>query len=183
MDFKLRFDCALIPELAQRYSYSTESHIAEVIAPRVRDRGYYTKGEFLDVGRWKSARNQKWQAENAEEFIRTVTETALSTPNEKLRIEVLTLLRGVDWPVASVLLHFGSKDKYPILDYRALWSLSVDVPEQTYGFYNFSLWQKYTDFCRSLAQNCGVSMRTLDRALWQYSGENQPPKKSAKSKK
>lgn len=35
----------------------------------------------------------------------TNTRVALSTPSERLRIEVLTLLDGVGWPTASVLLH------------------------------------------------------------------------------
>jgi hypothetical protein len=32
----------------------------------------------------------------------------------------------------------------------------------------------YTRECRSLATAAGVLMRTLDRALWQYSKEHQP---------
>jgi hypothetical protein len=31
----------------------------------------------------------------------------------------------------------------------------------------------YAEFCRKTAAECGVSMRMLDRALWQYSKENQ----------
>ncbi len=60
---------------------------------------------------------------NPEDFIKDVTHTALITPSERLRIEVLTLLNGVSWPTASVLLHFGYDNLYPILDFRALWSL------------------------------------------------------------
>ena len=61
---------------------------------------------------------------NAEGFVNAVTATALATPDERLRIEVLTLLDGVDWPTASVVLHFCHADPYPILDYRAIWSLA-----------------------------------------------------------
>jgi hypothetical protein len=86
-----------------------------------------------------------------------------------LRIEVLTLLAGVSWPTASVILHFFHREQYPILDVRALWSLQCDPP----GEYDIPFWESYTSSCRSLAQKAGVSMRTLDRALWQYSKENQ----------
>jgi hypothetical protein len=72
-----------------------------------------------------------------------------------------------------VLLHFGHTDPYPILDFRALWSLGVDVPADAHGFYDFPLWWEYTKFCRDLADACGVPMRVLDRALWRYSKENQ----------
>jgi hypothetical protein len=83
---------------------------------------------------------------------------------------VLTLLQGVEWPTASVLLHFGHRDLYPILDYRALWSLQVEPPK---AGYDFEFWREYTKSCRELARQAELDMRTLDRALWQYSRENQ----------
>jgi hypothetical protein len=107
---------------------------------------------------------------NSEEFIKDVTRIALTAPNEKLRIEVLTLLNGVSWPTASVLLHFGYDNLYPILDFRALWSLGIDASRVNY---DFDFWWEYTEHCRKLAQQVGVSMRVLDRALWQYSESNQ----------
>lgn len=45
----------------------------------------------------------------------------------------------------------------------------TDVPKE----HDFSFWQEYPGFCRDVAQDCGVSIRTLDRALWQFSKENQ----------
>jgi hypothetical protein len=88
---------------------------------------------------------------------------------ERLQIEVLTLLDGVSWPTASVILHFFHSAPYPIVDFRALWSLKNKVPKR----YGFNFWQKYTSYCRGLSKRAGVSMRTLDRALWQFSKENQ----------
>jgi hypothetical protein len=79
--------------------------------------------------------------------------------------------------MASVILHWCHADRYPIIDYRALWSLSV---EQQPAFYTFDFWWSYVVCCRQLAEEAGVDMRTLDRALWQYSKENQPPTKTAK---
>ncbi len=83
--------------------------------------------------------------------------------------EILTLLRGVIWPTASVLLYFGSKDTYPILDIRALSTLQASVPKQ----YHFSFWWSYTEYCRTLAETAGVRMPMLDRALWQFSKDYQ----------
>jgi len=80
------------------------------------------------------------------------------------------LLQGVEWPTASVLLHFGYRDLYPILDFRALWSLSVEPPKEGY---DFEFWSAYTTHCGSLLGRREVDMRTLDRALWQYSSDNQ----------
>ena len=88
---------------------------------------------------------------------------------ERLRIGALRCLSGVEWPTASVLLHLAHKEHYPILDFRALWSLGFDKPPA----YTFDFWKKYVQTCRRLAKQQGVDMRTLDRALWQYSKENQ----------
>jgi hypothetical protein len=68
-----------------------------------------------------------------------------------------------------VILHFFHRDPYPIIDFRALWSVSLPVPVQ----YGFDFWWPYVQFCRDLSDRTGLDMRTLDRALWQYSKENQ----------
>ena len=98
-----------------------------------------------------------------------ITGFALATEDEGARIQSLTLLDGVSWPTPSVILHLFHRDPYPILDFRALWSLSLDVPVQ----YGFDFWLLYVRYCRDLAQRANVDMRTLNRALWQYSKENQ----------
>jgi hypothetical protein len=102
--------------------------------------------------------------------VREVTGWALGAATERGRIEPLTLIDGVQWPMASVLLHIFHSDPYPILDFRALWSVDSDVP----AVYTFEFWWVYVTFCRATADANGVDMRTLDRALWQYSKENQP---------
>jgi len=165
--FSLRFDKKDIQEWASRYDYPLESHITDVVGPTAKDLGYFTKPAFLELCRWKTPRSQSRVEANSEDFIREVTLTALSTPCEELRIGVLTLLRGVGWPTASVILHFAHREPYPILDFRALWSLGFEeLPP-----YDFPFWWAYTQTCRELAQAAGVSMRILDRALWQYSKE------------
>jgi hypothetical protein len=39
--------------------------------------------------------------------------------------------------------------------------------------HTFGLWWPYVEHCRRVAHENSVSMRVLDRALWQYSNENQ----------
>ena len=73
-------------------------------------------------------------------------------------------------PTASVLLHLAHRDPYPILDVRAIWSLGVEKQPSSYSF---EFWWAYTAKCRSLAMEAGIPMRVLDRALWQFSRENQ----------
>lgn len=109
-------------------------------------------------------------ASNPPEFVREVTSIALTTKNERVAIEALTLLRGVSWPTASVFLHFCSRRPYPILDFRALWSLTCGA---TPAEYDFALWQAYVECTRGIAKGAKVSMRELDRALWAYSKRHQ----------
>jgi len=106
---------------------------------------------------------------NSDEFVKEITGFALSAKDERARIETLTTLSGVAWPTASVILHFFHRDDYPILDYRALWSVGYDAAP----IYSFEFWWKYVDYTRKLAERSGLDIRTVDRALWQYSREKQ----------
>lgn len=167
--FRLRFPERDVAKWSSRYNYTPDPAIEDHIVPRVKETGYLTKPDFLAICRWKSPRSQSRCKQNPPEFIESISKIALSTPNERLRIEIWTLLNGVNWPTASTLLFWLHNEEYPILDFRALWSLGYAKPPT----YNFSFWSDYVDFCRTLAHKCGVTVRTLDRALWQYSSERQ----------
>ena len=125
----------------------------------------------MEIGCRKSLRIRSRLEKNCDDAIREATSIALTADSEEIRIGVLTVLRGVGWPVASVVLHFFHRDPYPIIDFRALWSVGASVPPT----YSFSFWWEYTEFCRRVAQRAAVDMRTLDRALWQYSKDHQEP--------
>ena len=167
--FRLRFPEREIEYWASRYSYTGEEEIENRVAPAARKRGYLTRQEFLQLCRWKTPRSAQRCALNDEDFVREVTEASLRSRNEEFKIRVLGVLRGVAWPTASVILHWCDRGQYPILDYRALWSLSLEVPSP----YNFPFWSRYCAYVRELAARTGLSMRAVDRALWQYSKEKQ----------
>lgn len=173
---KLRFPRSHIRSLAALYDAElgdrdkglTET-IMQKVFPSYQRKGYLTKEEFLTVCLWKSPRSKLLCESNDPAFIREISALVLKTASEQFRIQAWTLLTGVSWPTASVFLHFALSNKYPIMDFRALWSLRTDVP----GQYTFSFWQEYTAFCRDLARQSGVTMRVLDKALWKYSAMNQ----------
>ncbi|MHB8459267.1 MAG: DUF429 domain-containing protein [Candidatus Limnocylindrales bacterium] len=167
--FQLRFPLAEVPFWAARYSSADDSAV-EAIGKAARRRGWYTRDEFLVVTRWKTQRTKSRCEKNDEASVEATTRLALSTPDERLRIKALTRLHGVQFPTASVLLHLGHRELYPIIAYRALWSLRVEAPP---SYYSFGFWSAYTQACRLLAAEAGVWMRTLDRALWQYAKERQ----------
>ena len=168
---KLRFGVNKAAYWASRYSYpKSDDPLNGPLRQAVREQGFFTLDQVLEVCRWKSPRTVPKIEKNDPAFVKTVTGIAVSTTDERLRVEVLTLLDGVGWPVASVLLHYGVSDDYPILDVRALWSLSKDVKSYEY---KFALWDSYLRTCRALSAEAGVSIRELDKALWQYSKEKQ----------
>ena len=141
------------------------------VGAAVRDRGYLRRREFLALCRWKTPRTIKRCSSNTTELIRDATQLAFGTSDERAKIGILRLLAGIDWPTASVLLHFCDRQPYPVLDFRALWSLGSERPSR----YTFDFWWAYTMFTRQLAESTGHTMRTVDRALWQYSKQHQLP--------
>jgi hypothetical protein len=126
---------------------------------------------FLRTYRWKTRRTIRHAEKYTDAEIADVTGVAFRQTDEKLRICLLRALDGVDWPVASTLLHVGLSADYPIIDFRALWSLNSTMPT----YVSYDLWWAYVQCCRGVADRAGVSVRDLDKALWAYSDANQPP--------
>jgi hypothetical protein len=165
----LRFPTARLADWAARYPAEADDTVLRAAAS-ARRRGYLTRREFLVLGDWKTPRSRPRRMRNAEGLVREATGLALSSRNEELKIGVLRILEGVDWPTASVILHLCDRGTYPILDVRALWSAGVDAPSPPY---TFERWLAYTLFTRRLARDAGLSMREVDRALWQFAKERQ----------
>ena len=164
--FRLQFPIEDVPALAARFPPSDETRwLAAGAAARAR--GHYTRSEFIEVCAWKTARSRPKVAANSAPTITRATARALSPVDEEERIDALLELIGVGIPTASTLLYFAFPDDYPILDVRALQSLGV----RTRSTYPVSFWLAYLEVCRRLARRAGVSLRTLDKALWQHSKE------------
>ena len=140
----------------------------EGIRSRVQATGWLSRADFLTLCAWKSPRSRPRCLENSERDVRTLTRAAFSSGDEEVKMELLRLLRGVEWPTASTILHVCDARPYPILDVRALWSVGLDAPHVT-----MELWLRYLAFTRALAADLGLPMRTVDKALWQYSKERQ----------
>jgi len=169
MNPKLLCQESELPLYAARYQYPLQETAVLDLRRTIADRGWMTKDELRVIAQWKAPRSAGHMENNPEEYVKEITTFALGATTERARIEVLTNLDGVRWPTASVILHFFHREPYPIMDFRALWSVSVRVPAQ----YTFDFWWPYVRFCRDLSRRTNMDMRTLDRALWQYSKEKQ----------
>jgi hypothetical protein len=164
--FTLQFAPEEIPALAARFPVLDESRLL-VVNAAVRARGHYTRAEFVEVCAWKTPRSRPRVAANSEAAVIDATGRALAASDEAIRFAALLELDGVGAPTASTLLYVAFPDDYPILDVRALESLGV----RSRSTYPVSFWLEYLEACRTLARDNGVSLRTLDMALWQHSKE------------
>lgn len=166
---KLRFDESRIQKIAALYEYPIAEDELIDLKPVVQKRGFLKKQELQKIAYWKAPRSSGHVNKNEDAYVREITEFSFRASTERARIQVLTNLDGVSWPTASVILHLFHHEPYPIMDFRALWSVTLEVPKQ----YSFDFWWPYVEFCREITHRNQVDMRILDRALWQYSKENQ----------
>jgi hypothetical protein len=164
--FQLQFPPEEIEPLAGRFPASDDSR-SRAIGGAVRARGHYTREEFIEVCAWKTPRSRPRVVANSEAAVVDATGRALATSDEALRFATLLELDGVGAPTASTLLYVAFPQDYPILDVRALESLGISSRSS----YSVSFWLAYLEACRALARQTGVSLRTLDKALWQHSKE------------
>ena len=164
--FELQLPVEQIDALAGRFPEFDERP-GLAIGAAARARGHYTRAEFIQVCAWKTPRSRPRVAANSARAVVGATRRALSADDEATRFRALLDLEGVGAPTASTLLYFAFPDDYPILDVRALESLGV----RTRSSYTVSFWLAYLEACRTIARSAGVTLRTLDKALWQYSKE------------
>lgn len=168
---------AWIENLAKQYDdkadekeYRLEIKIFESIKGMGSPPLFLTKEILLNIAVWKAARVKGYVNKNDKQYVKDVTQVSLSTKNEKLKIEILTLLNGVQIRMASAILFFCFPEQYTVMDYRAWDSLkALDKINGEIGD-TFECWQKYNEICREIAKQNGVSLRKLDKALWQYQG-------------
>jgi hypothetical protein len=136
----------------------------------VRRRGWFTRGEFLRMCRWKSPRALRRYAANPAATVRRVSRAVLAARSERRRLELLTRLRGVSVPTASAILTLIDPRRYGVLDIRA-WQLlfglgSVDRKPAGRGFAARD-WLEYLGELRRHARRLGVTARAIEYTLFQ----------------
>lgn len=168
--FVLQFDASQIDVLAKRYGYDHDDEALEAGAGIAA--GNYDRENLNVIVRWKSARRVALIDDNSDlDITRSLRFATDSRTSERSAIETLERLHGVGIPVASAILTLVHPDKYTIIDFRALESLGVNDWPDSVEYY-----LAYLAACRELALRYSKSLRTLDRALWQWSKERSPEK-------
>jgi len=127
----------------------------------------------MRIFNWKTrGRGRSRPASNDDAELADALELATAARTDRAAIAVLVGLSGVDIPVASAVMAMVKPHQFTIIDFRALWSLGVDRK----AWLSIGYYLAYLAFCREIAAAARTDLRTLDKALWQYSSENQPPK-------
>ena len=164
----LRIPPGQVKYYQERYDFSAEENLEKYhqIGPK---QGYLKLSQLHEICRWKSRRRADLALSNPETLVREITAFSFSAKCEESKLGALTLLSGVQFPTASAILHFCIDQSYPILDFRAIWSLGIEQPP----CYTFAFWNEYVQICRAVSARHNISVRELDMALWQYSSEHQ----------
>jgi hypothetical protein len=142
------------------------------------------KGDLKIIVEWKSPRSVHYISRNEPKEIQAAIDLAISRHDEVVEaVSALTKLVGVGIPMASAILTTIFPDLYTVIDFRALEALGHDQA-------GIEFYRQYLDYCRSQAKALAgrgaihiqsgypaeTELRTLDRALWQWSADNGPSK-------
>jgi hypothetical protein len=168
--FELQFPVEAAADYAARTSFEDDPRLL-AMGTAAAKRGYYRRDEFMAVCLAKTRRVGRRLEVNTAEAVENATRTALSTSDERERMAVLLALPGVSWGRASTLLHLARPDDFPILDRRAVHALGQPWPVSV----SFRFWWDFVEAWRDLRLRSELPGRAFDRALWQWSSEQDVP--------
>ena len=123
----------------------------------------------MAVGQWKSPRAKRSLESNSDDMIHDITATAFTAPLP-IQHRILTLLSGVEVPMASALLMVWQPEEHTVIDVRAVASLVAlgEIPDPAPKKY--PPYMGYLAVCKAIAQRVGCDLRRLDRALYGANG-------------
>ena len=153
---------------ASKYAYRKADERAFEAGKRIRN-GDYGRTNLEEIVHWKSERRKALIAHNSDAEIKDALSLAVSAKEPRSALAVLMGLCGVALPMASTILTAVCPDAYTITDYRAMEALGQPGAD----YYNLNMYlHDYLPTCRRFASQAGVSLRTLDKALWTWSEKN-----------
>ena len=166
LNLRLMFPMEKIEYWASEYGYRKEDAVAFEAGKRIREVDYSRKN-LEKIVEWKSERRKALIGNNTDEEIRDALTLALAAKEPRSALAVLIGLSGVALPMASAIMTtIDDRDRFTIVDWRALEALGE--PDADYSQMRVYLYA-YLPTCQRIAAEVGVSLRTLDEALWAWS--------------
>ena len=135
-----------------------------------------SRGEFLEMCRWKSPRSIRHCKRNSERSVESISHAVFTSRSEKKRLELLTSLYGVSVPTASAIFTLTNPARYAVIDIR-VWQLlhrlgSVNENARGQGF-NFSQWEQYLMILGGQAKRLRVPVRLVELTLFRFHQNHQ----------
>lgn len=131
------------------------------------------KGDLEKILHWKLrtqyGRQRKHREKNTEDIIQKITETAFSITHRdkdietEAKLKVLTVLKGVEIPVASAILTICFPNEFAVIDFR-VWR---QIFRQKKNSFTAKDYLKYINIIRSLAKKYKLTTQQIDLAIWQ----------------
>lgn len=162
-------DVSWVDYWADRYPANADDEVLNEVGARVRERGHYDRQDFMTVGVWKSRRAKSRMASNTDAMIQDITATALTAPLT-IQHRILTLLKGVEVPMASSLLTVWRPELHTVIDVRAVNSLVKNHELPDPGVNKYPPYMEYLSICKAISHRCGRDLRVVDRALYAANG-------------
>jgi hypothetical protein len=167
------FECQLtsseIRNLAKEYIHKNGDDGKALSAGAAIREGNYSREKLMTIAEWKLERENgtyhpsiAYISENTDEEIAEAFEIAVRARTARVGLGVLTTLRGIEVKVASAIMTAIYPDRYTVIDVRSLEELGQKQDSPSIDYY-----LQYRDACEEIAAERGVSLRDLDRALWQ----------------
>jgi hypothetical protein len=141
-----------------------------------RARRYLTPPELEKICRWKSPRALQYIRSNSPARVRDATKRALATRSERRRLDALLELKGVSVPMASAILMLLNAERYAVIDIRVwqvLYSVGTVTKKPEGVNFTFGNWYQFLVIVRYLAKKLGVTVRDVERALFQAHKDHQ----------
>jgi hypothetical protein len=143
--------------------YNLEGYLFEVVSQRFRQQKTLNRYDFFAIVIWKLNRAKtKIQSgldaagKAVEELMREVSQA--ETPQAK--VEALTEIWGIGLAMASAILAVCYQEEFTVLEKASVEGLPSRYPQSPEEFL------QYCQACRRFADQAGLSLRNLDRALW-----------------
>lgn len=167
---------ASIQELLRNELLRTEERKTQSLIEKLRpvkQRGYFTKSELLEMCKWKDEREFRRSdlESNLELEVIRISRQVFATNDESRRIIYLDTLKGVGIPVASAILTLTDPQTYGVIDIR-VWQVLHLYGEVDYNSEGKNLtvihWLDYLPKLRQWAGHYKVSVRQVERSLFEH---------------
>jgi thermostable 8-oxoguanine DNA glycosylase len=166
----------MIDKIIETTSYKEDDKTLNLFKFVKQDEVLLNKSTLLKILKWKSPRPLRFYNENEEEYIKNITQLAFQQEDDKVKIHILTALKGVNYPSASAILMFKNPEYFPVLDIRVWKQLYknklVSVNPRGIGF-TLDQWALYINIIRSIANKHNISARVVEKKLFDYDKQTQ----------